>query len=58
MDAAEGIARAALGLAPESKNLNIPQIGLRAALIYVAVVLTVRLYRTRSLGGSERQWRV
>ncbi len=50
MDTVKGIARAALGL--ESEEVNVVQMALRAAIVYVAVVLMVRFLKKRFAGRA------
>jgi uncharacterized membrane protein YcaP (DUF421 family) len=52
MDEIEGLLRVALGLGLESRDINVVQMGLRAAVIYVATVLLVRLGKKRFMGRA------
>lgn len=52
MDQVDGIVRTALGLGLESKHLTLPQMGLRAAIVYVITVLMVRLAKKRFMGRA------
>jgi uncharacterized membrane protein YcaP (DUF421 family) len=48
----EEIVRAALGLGLESRDINVPQMGLRAAIVYVVTVLMVRVAKKRFMGRA------
>ncbi len=52
MDQVEEIVRLALGLGLESKDLNILQMSVRAAIVYVVTVLMVRLAKKRFMGRA------
>ena len=51
-DGIEATLRLALGLGVEGKELGIGQMALRAVVVYVATVLTVRLGKKRFMGRS------
>jgi uncharacterized membrane protein YcaP (DUF421 family) len=48
----EEIVRVALGLGLESRDINVLQMGLRAAIVYVVTVLMVRLAKKRFMGRA------
>ncbi|MGD9507492.1 MAG: DUF421 domain-containing protein [Geminicoccaceae bacterium] len=48
----EGAAQLALGLGAEAKDLGLAQMALRAAVVYVATLLIVRLGKKRFMGRS------
>ena len=52
MDQMMELARTALGIGLESKDINVAQMALRAAVIYVTTVLMVRLGKKRFMGRS------
>ncbi|WP_445500669.1 DUF421 domain-containing protein [Microvirga sp. G4-2] len=52
MDQVEEIVRVALGLGLESRDINVLQMGLRAAIVYVVTVLMVRLAKKRFMGRA------
>jgi uncharacterized membrane protein YcaP (DUF421 family) len=52
MDRVEEIVRVALGLGLESRDINVLQMGLRAAIVYVVTVLMVRLAKKRFMGRA------
>ncbi|MBM1173661.1 hypothetical protein [Microvirga arabica] len=52
MDQVEEFVRVALGLELESRDINVLQMGLRAAIVYVVTVLMVRLAKKRFMGRA------
>jgi hypothetical protein len=52
MDQVEEVVRVALGLGLESRDINVLQMGLRAAVVYVVTVLMVRLAKKRFMGRA------
>ena len=52
MDQMMELVRTALGIGLESKDINVAQMALRAAVIYVTTVLMVRLGKKRFMGRS------
>src|SRR3569833_66386 len=53
MDEIEGSVRLLLGLGIDSKEINAAQMGLRAVLVYVVIVLMVRLAKKRFMGRAS-----
>jgi uncharacterized membrane protein YcaP (DUF421 family) len=52
MDRIESLFRLVLGLGLEGKDLNVPQMALRAVVVYVTAVLIVRLGKKRFMGRA------
>ncbi len=52
MDRIENLFRLVLGLGLEGKDLNVPQMALRAVVVYVTAVLIVRLGKKRFMGRA------
>src|SRR5918912_2908169 len=52
MDQIENLFRLVLGLGLEGKDLNMPQMALRAVVVYVVAVLIVRIGKKRFMGRS------
>src|ERR671929_1749514 len=52
MDQLENLFRLVLGLGLEGKDLNVPQMALRAVVVYVVTVLVVRLGKKRFMGRA------
>jgi uncharacterized membrane protein YcaP (DUF421 family) len=52
MDEIEGVLRVALGLGLDNKELGAGQVGLRAAVVYVATLAMVRLAKKRFMGRA------
>src|SRR5918912_2155824 len=52
MDQIENLFRLVLGLGLEGKDLNVPQMALRAVVVYVVAVLIVRIGKKRFMGRS------
>jgi uncharacterized membrane protein YcaP (DUF421 family) len=52
MERVAEIARMALGLGLESRDITVVQMGLRAAIVYVVTVLMVRLAKKRFMGRA------
>src|ERR687884_1110994 len=52
MDQIENMFRLVLGLGLEGKDLNVPQMALRAVVVYVVTVLIVRIGKKRFMGRA------
>src|SRR5918912_2457643 len=52
MDQIENLFRLVLGLGLEGKDLNMPQMALRAVVVYVVAVLIVRIGKKRFMGQA------
>ncbi len=52
MDEIEGLLRLALGLGLDNKEINVPQMALRAVVVYVVTVAIVRLGKKRFMGRA------
>src|ERR671929_718768 len=52
MDRIENLFRLVLGLGLEGKDLNVPQMALRAVVVYMVAVLIVRLGKKRFMGRA------
>src|SRR5918912_4555624 len=52
MDQIENLFRLVLGLGLEGKDLNVPQMALRAVVVYVVAVLIVRIGKKRFMGRA------
>src|ERR687884_55727 len=52
MDQIENMFRLVLGLGLEGKDLNVPQMALRAVIVYVVTVVMVRLGKKRFMGRA------
>ena len=52
MDEIEGLLRLALGLGLDNKDINIPQMALRAVVVYIVTVAVVRFGKKRFMGRA------